>query len=66
MIYAAIAFFVVVGIVVVFQRRRGGPGPQVNYVPKALRPMVNARYRSRGWQEPFDADGNRNPDRGRL
>lgn len=67
------AAYVVIGIFMAFcfimamlRLRRGGPGPAVNYVPKALRPTVNAYYRDRGWQEPFDVDGNRNPLRDQL
>jgi len=65
-IYAVIAFMVVVLVISVIRLRRGGPGPAVNYVPRMLRPRVNAYYRSRGWQEPFDVDGERNPMRGQI
>jgi hypothetical protein len=65
--------FVVIGLFMAFciimallQLRRGGPGPAVNYIPKGLRPSVNAYYRNHGWQEPFDADGNRNPMRDQV
>jgi hypothetical protein len=54
------AVYITVGIFMAFcfimsivRLRREGPGPAVNYVPKALRPTVNAYYRSCGWQEPL-------------
>jgi hypothetical protein len=65
----AIGFIVVVAFMAVclgltvYRQRRGGPGPQTDHVPRALRPRVNAYYRSRGWQEPYDANGDRDPDR---
>jgi hypothetical protein len=50
----------------VYRLRRGGPGPAVNYVPRPWRQSLNRRYERKGWQQPFDADGNRNPDRTQL
>lgn len=43
--------------------RKGGPGPAVNWVPRKMRAGLKETYRDKGWQEPFDEDGNRNPDR---
>ncbi len=64
--YIVIAFMVVCFMLSIYRMRRNGPGPAVNYVPKAFRPRLNAYYRRNGWQEPFDAEGNRNPDRGQV
>jgi hypothetical protein len=61
-----IAVAVLVLVVTAIRLRRGGPGPAVNYVPRVRRPRVNAYYRSRDWQEPFDVDGNRNPMRDKI
>ena len=43
--------------------RRGGPGPAMNWIPRSMRGKAHERYREHGWQEPFDDNGNRNPDR---
>lgn len=59
-------FVVIVVIVILIRLRPGGPGPAANYIPAALRPKLNAFYRRFGWQEPFDAEGNRNPRRKKL
>jgi hypothetical protein len=65
--FAAFAAFVAIALTLSMRRmRRGGPGPAVNYVPPPLRGAVNSYYRQRGWQEPFDANGDRNPDRDRI
>jgi len=59
-----IAVLLVIGVAVSIARlRRGGPGPAVNWIPRSLRPNLNRHYAKRGWQKPFDHDGNRNPDR---
>ena len=47
------AFCVVVAVVSVLRLRRGGPGPQVNWVPRALRGRVNRSYRQHGWREEW-------------
>jgi hypothetical protein len=61
---AVIAVLVVIGVAVSIVRlRRGGPGPAVNWIPRSLRPNLNRYYARRGWQTPFDQDGNRDPDR---
>ncbi|NYJ75621.1 hypothetical protein HNR15_002584 [Allobranchiibius huperziae] len=31
-----------------------------------MRGKANQRYREHGWQEPFDDNGDRNPDRTQL
>jgi hypothetical protein len=64
--YFVVAFMVVCVALSVYRMRRNGPGPAVNYVPRALRPRFNAYYRRNGWQEPFDAEGNRNPYRDQV
>ncbi len=61
-----IAFIVIVGVVSILRLRRGGPGPAVNWVPRSMRGAVNRRYEARGRQQPYDADGNRNPSRGQI
>lgn len=61
--YVIFAFFGVCFAISVYRLRRNGPGPAVNYIPKAFRPRMNALYRRNGWQEPFDEDGDRNPFR---
>jgi hypothetical protein len=38
----------------------------MNWIPRSLRPKANANYEKHGWKEPFDENGNRNPDRGQL
>jgi hypothetical protein len=52
--------------VTIFRSRKGGPGPQVNWVPKSMRAKLNDRFEEEGWQKPYDDDGNRNPDRKQL
>jgi hypothetical protein len=64
MIYVVIAFMAVVLVITMIRLRRGGPGPQVNWIPRALRPRTNRFFTGRGWQAPYDAEGNRNPQRG--
>jgi hypothetical protein len=66
MVYIVIVFMVVVAAVSIYRMRRGGPGPAVNYVPRRLRGRLNSAYRHEGWQEPFDEQGNRSPDRSQL
>ena len=57
---AFVVFFVFALVVVIHQGRPGGRGPQVRgWMPRSLRPKVNARYERKGWQAPFDEDGNR-------
>jgi hypothetical protein len=63
---AVVAFMIFAVAVIIYQRRTGGPGPQVNWVPRRWRRKVNERYAAHGWQQPFDAQGNRNPDRESL
>ena len=64
MLFVVIIVAVVVVAAVSFVRLRpGGPGPAVNWVPRSMRGRMNSSYEKRGWQKPFDADGNRNPDR---
>jgi hypothetical protein len=59
--------FLALGFVAsMYRLRRGGPGPAVNYVPRPWRQALNARYARKGWQQPYDANGNRNPDRTQL
>jgi hypothetical protein len=63
-IYVIIGVVAVVGLTLSFRRmRRGGPGPQVNWIPRAMRGRVNESYRKHGWDEPYDADGNRKDGR---
>lgn len=66
----AIIVFIVFAVfavgVILFRRRKGGPGPQVNWVPKSMRGKVNEHYEKEGWQKPYDEDGNRNPDRDEI
>lgn len=66
MVYVVVVFMVVVAVLSVFRMRRGGPGPAVDYVPRALRGRLNSAYRREGWQKPFDEHGNRSPDRSQL
>jgi len=66
MIYIVIAFIVVLAAISIFRMRRGGPGPAVNYVPRGMRGRLNSAYRRKGWQEPFDHEGNRSSDRSQL
>ncbi len=63
-LFVIVAVLLAVGVVISIVRlRRGGPGPAVNWIPRSLRPNLNRYYTRRGWQTPFDQDGNRNPDR---
>ena len=64
--YVVIALLVTVFVVSFVRMRSGGPGPGVNYFPRRMRPGINAFYERRGWQAPYDEDGNRKPDRGSL
>lgn len=50
----------------IYRLRRGGPGFAVGWVPRPLRGKLNAWSKKRGWQEPYDESGNRNPNRTRL
>ena len=50
----------------IYRNRRGGPGPGVRWVPRSMRQRVNQRYARKGWQLPYDAQGNRNPARTEL
>ncbi|MDE9364776.1 hypothetical protein PZ938_04100 [Luteipulveratus sp. YIM 133132] len=60
----ATGLIVLIGIPLTLWRlRRGGPGPQMNWIPRSMRGRANKTYRKHGWQEPFDDEGNRNPDR---
>lgn len=61
-----IVFMAVVMLISLSRLRSGGPGPGVNWVPRSMRGKLNRAYEKRGWQKPYDADGNRNPDRGQL
>lgn len=61
-----VAFMIFAIAVILYRRRKGGPGPQVNWVPKSLRGKVNEHYEKEGWQKPYDDDGNRNPDRDEI
>lgn len=59
MVYLIIGLVGVAAIGFAFQQRRGiGRGRQLGYVPRALRPKVNAYYQQRGQQQPYDAEGN--------
>lgn len=67
MIYAVVAFMVVVAILSAIRLRRGGPGPAVNgWVPRSLRGRMNSAYKRAGWQAPYDDDGNRSSSRSDL
>ncbi|RKR73335.1 hypothetical protein [Frondihabitans australicus] len=57
---------VLVGITAIVRLRRGGPGPNVQWLPKSMRKRVNDEYEEHGWQKPYDDEGNRNPDRDAL
>jgi hypothetical protein len=65
---AAGVFIVIVAVISLMRLRRGGAGPAVNWVPRPLRPSLDRRYAKRGWEVPFDEDGNhhqsRTPDLG--
>jgi hypothetical protein len=61
-----VVFMAVCLAATVYRLRRGGPGPAVNYVPRAFRQSLDRRYERRGWQLPYDAEGIRNPDRSQL
>lgn len=59
-------FIVVVLGISIYRLRRGGPGPQVNWVPRSLRNRVNEHFEKQGWQKPYDDNGDRNPGRDQL
>ena len=63
MLYVVIAFIIIIGLFSVFRLRQGGPGPAVNYVPRGMRGRLNSAYRRAGWQQPYDENGDRSPDR---
>lgn len=65
-IVVIVIFMVIVAVITVFRLRRGGPGPQVNWIPRSLRGRVNDDFEKNGWQKPYDEDGNRNPDRDKI
>ncbi|MGI5325022.1 hypothetical protein [Actinomadura nitritigenes] len=63
-IFAFISVFCLTILIISFHRMRtGGPGPAVNWVPPRLRGRVNAYYRAKGWQEPYDANGRKKKSR---
>jgi hypothetical protein len=66
MTYIIIAFIVVCAVVSFIRLRQGGPGPAVNYVPRAFRGRLNSTYERAGWQRPFDDEGNRSRDRSQI
>lgn len=62
--YVILALFIVFAIVFTARRfRRGGPGPSVAWIPKFMRPKVNREFSKRGFQKPYDEEGNRNKSR---
>lgn len=66
-VWVIAGLILVVGVPLTFWRlRRGGPGPAMNWIPRSMRAKANEQYDKHGWQEPFDDDGNRNPDRPSL
>ncbi|MFC6878984.1 MULTISPECIES: hypothetical protein [Actinomadura] len=57
-LFIGVAVFMLVIVVISFVRMRtGGPGPALNWVPPRMRPRVNRLYASKGWDEPYGADG---------
>jgi hypothetical protein len=62
-----IIVIIVIGVLAVaasfYRLRRGGPGPQTNWIPKSMRGKVNDEYEKKGWQKPYDDHGNRDTDR---
>jgi hypothetical protein len=62
-VYIIPVFVILVAVIGALRMRRGGPGPGVNYVPRRFRGRLNTAYRNAGWQEPYDADGNRDSNR---
>ena len=59
MVYLIIGLVIVAAIGIAFQQRRGLARGHLGYVPRALRPKVNAWYQQRGDEPPYDEDGNR-------
>lgn len=41
-------------------------GPSALSAARRMRGSLNARYERAGWQEPFEEDGERNPDRSQV
>lgn len=66
MLWFVVPFMIVVFGISIHNMRKGGSGPAVNWVPRQFRQRVNDRYRRHGWVEPYDEDGNRNPNRTAL
>lgn len=63
-IWVIAALIIVVAVPLsLWRMRRGGPGPGMNWIPRSMRGKANEQYAKRGWQKPFDDDGERNPDR---
>lgn len=63
MLWFVVPFMLVALCLSVYNMRKGGSGPAVNWVPRRYRQGVNDRYRKHGWALPYDEDGNRNPNR---
>jgi hypothetical protein len=57
--WVIVPFLIVVALISLARLRGGGRGPAVNWVPRRMRGAVNRQYRRSGWQEPYDASGNR-------
>jgi mannose/fructose/N-acetylgalactosamine-specific phosphotransferase system component IID len=57
-VLVVVIIFVVVAVpLAVYRMRKGGPGPGVNWIPKSMRGKTNEVYEEHGWQEPYDAQG---------
>ncbi|MFZ0666876.1 MAG: hypothetical protein WAM97_14075 [Acidimicrobiales bacterium] len=59
MIWAVAAFMAVVALLSLYRLRKGGVGPQMNWIPKLMRPRANEYYEKHGWKQPFNDEGNR-------
>lgn len=59
-------FVVVVVVLAVFaaatsfyRLRKGDPGPNTGWFPRSARGKVNEEYEKKGWEKPYDDNGDR-------
>ena len=48
---------ILVSAVMYLRSQRGNPGPEVGYVPRFLRPIVNGWFGLMNWPIPYNREG---------
>lgn len=63
MTWVVVGAIAVLAVTSLLRLRKGGPGPAVNWVPRALCGRTNDFYQRHGWSAPYDESGNKRPGR---